>query len=162
MATHRGIANTGELFSQGLVETRRDDNGFWRPYIRFRQRPVRMCPFLQNSVTATGSIQGKCILHPFDKPLVCHLAPLGRILDLETNHEQWQVYEPAPGCPGMGIGELRTLSQELSPFQSRLDAEAEFFAELEKLSPTCIDEAEAIVRLFSFEVRAEIVRKIPG
>ena len=152
LARQRTMANTAELFSDGLVEPIRDGNGHWRPYIRFKRRPIRMCPFLQNEVTETGIVTGKCTMHPHSKPLVCQLAPLGRVLELENQHEQRQLHEPSPGCPGMGKGDRRTIAADMAEFRERLDEEAKFFATLEQLSPLCNSPEAAITKLFSFAV----------
>lgn len=87
------------------------EDGDPRPRIRFRKRPVRQCPFLENHLEETGALKGLCMLHPDFKPLVCHLAPLAREVQVEGSgyEETWSVVAPVEGCPGMGRGEPRKI-----------------------------------------------------
>lgn len=153
MAKHLGLSNTRDLFLQGLVEARQGENGYWRPMIRFRNRPIKMCPFLQNNLTEDKVLQGLCGLHPNSKPLICCLAPLGRVIDLAISIEQWEVYEPSPGCPGMNQGPERSLKNDIAILRSRLDKELEFFSMIEQAEP-CPDANSARDCLFSFDTQS--------
>ncbi len=149
MAQFKGFDRTSELFTQGLVEAIREESG-WRPRIRFRTKPARFCPFLQNNITEEGTLQGLCSLHPLFKPLVCHLSPLGRSLDLQENTQEWKVIAPVEGCPGMGKGAARKVNQDLEKFQTRLANEKEFFQFLQNNSPQYTLISEAILGLFDY------------
>ena len=152
MAQNRQLKNTKELFETGICEVRCTETGYWRPYIRFKTKPIRMCPFLENEVLENGQVRGLCQLHPIAKPLICHLAPLGRIIDLSNGNESWQLNEPSPGCPGMNQGAARTLHSDIRVFQQRLKEEAQFFLFLEQNSPNCPDPTSAIKNLFSIDI----------
>ena len=152
MAHHLKMKNTQELFNTGLCMVQSTDAGYWRPFIRFRTKPIRMCPFLENEVLENGQVRGLCQLHPDAKPLVCHLAPLGRLINLSDGVESWQINEPSPGCPGMDKGPVRNLPVEIMNFRQRLDEETHFFHFLEQNSPSCPDRASAIEKLFSIDI----------
>lgn len=154
LAQYRGFSDTGQLFTAGLVEAVREDSG-WRPRIRFRTRPRRFCPFLVNSLTEEGSLQGLCSLHPGFKPLVCHLSPLGRTLDLGEKTETWSVIPPVEGCPGMESGQERDSSEDLKPFRKRLEEERRFFELLQRRSPDIQTEEEAVRYLFTWPVEPD-------
>lgn len=152
MAEFQGMENTRELFTAGLVEAVREQSG-WRPRIRFRTRPRRFCPFLLNSITDEGTLQGLCRLHPEYKPLVCHLSPLGRTVDLADDSETWSVTPPVEGCPGMDRGGLRNSLQDLEPYRDRLDREKDFFQLLQTRSPEAETPEAAVDLLFSWPVK---------
>jgi len=155
LAKYCGLMNTRDLFIHGFVEARRDANGYWRPFIRFRVRPLRMCPFLLNDLEENGNLRGLCALHPNSKPLVCHLAPIGRTIDLANQQEKWGIHEPSPGCPGMKLGNTRSLKDGLIHLKTRLDSEIAFFSSIEQSSPDCPDADSASDRLFSYAVAAD-------
>ncbi len=118
-----GLSGLAELVSAGLVEEVWDEPGILRPRLRFRQRPFRFCPFLENDLAEDGILRGRCQLHPDFKPLVCQVAPLAREVDDdgETAVENWLVVPPVTGCPGMDRG--KKLALPLGEIRRRLDAE---------------------------------------
>lgn len=150
LAQFLGFNNTGDLFAHGYTEALQEESG-WRPIIRFKTRPFRFCPFLINNLTEDNQLQGLCSLHPRFKPLVCHLAPLGRTVDLAEGSETWVVAEPVRGCPGMGRGGIKNWKTETLDLQERLAEEVNFFRFLEEKSPGCKTAAEAVEKLFRWD-----------
>lgn len=128
MTSWLGLKKPQELRGSGYVvwfqEFLTDGRRYWRPRIRFRPRPWRHCPFLQNSVTPEGIYRGLCSLHPHSKPLVCQLSPLTREVTDDGNEfsELWSVIAPVEGCPGMGVGEPLDVSAP-RPLRHLLDRE---------------------------------------
>jgi Fe-S-cluster containining protein len=101
-----GLPDQAALVAAGLVEEVFEAPGFPRPRLRFRRKPFAFCPFLENGLDDSGTLLGRCRLHPDFKPLVCHLAPLAREVDDDGSAacEVWSVVAPVEGCPGMGRG----------------------------------------------------------
>jgi len=134
---HLGLSQATELRAAGLIEYAPHDAGFERARIRFRTRPFKACPFLQNElseqVAGTGQslpggwfLIGRCSLHPVAKPLVCHLAPWARLVTNTGNgsfHETWSVQAPSEACPGMHQGPVCDLEHDTQRLRERLDAE---------------------------------------
>jgi len=121
MAKYLGLHTTGELFDGAYVRLSEGEMGGFRPILVFKNSLIRFCPFLENRLAEDGSFLGRCRLHPFHKPLVCKLAPLGRWVDVKGN-DQWVFTEPVNGCPGCrenvrcsvaSIRETHTLEIEL-------------------------------------------------
>lgn len=139
-----GLPDRRQLFEQGWVEARQDDQGRWRPVLRFKQKPLRFCRFLENRVEEDGRVLGLCRLHPRFKPLVCHLAPLAREVELPSGRETWQVTAPVDGCPGMGRGNAKFPQAEVVPLRDRLQAEVEWFRTNEAASDRLQTAGQAI------------------
>lgn len=157
LAARLGLGDSAGLFAQGVAEARRTEAGHWRPYLRFKTRPRRMCRFLRNELADDGRLFGYCELHPDAKPLVCHLAPLGRVADLASGGQEWRVYEPSPGCPGLGRGPLLDFDRALdarADLRPRLAAELDFFAFLEERSPGVDTPERAAAELFAWPAAA--------
>lgn len=128
-----GLKDLEALEAAGLVERVCEAPGFARPRIRFRKRPFRFCPFLENDLGEDGLLRGLCRLHPDGKPLVCHLAPLAREVDDDgmLARETWQAVAPVDGCPGMDRG--AALELPAGEIRARLDREVLWMRqELEK------------------------------
>ena len=133
MAGFLNFETTGVLFEKGWVGEEKLDSGGFRPYIRFRENPMRFCPFLENRLDdESGELYGLCSLHPDHKPLVCSLAPLGRELqfpDLET----WFFVEPIEGCPGCKKKTRYEPAQVIEALKAQLDLEVKYFEVMENL-----------------------------
>lgn len=132
MATYLGFENTGLLFEEGWVAEESIDEGGFRPYISFKEKPFRFCPFLENRLEDDGTLLGLCNLHPRLKPLVCRLAPLGREVRLPA-FEEWFFAEPIQGCPGCKQSTVCSLQNEISPLEDDLNMELKYFTVLEAL-----------------------------
>ena len=126
LAEHAGLADEAALAATGLIEHVHEEPGFSRPRLRFRSRPLRFCPFLQNDLGEDGCLRGLCALHPRFKPLVCHLAPLAREVedDGASFTETWRMVAPVEGCPGMGRGSEPSLP--VGEIRRRLDREVDW------------------------------------
>ena len=135
MAKYLNLPTTGELFEQDWVGEQRLDRGGFRPYIRFKEKPMRFCPFLENRLEDDGELLGYCRLHPDRKPLVCSLAPLGRELEL-PNLETWFFTEPIEGCPGCDASKCCTPSQTIEPLREELELERLYFLVMETMQHT--------------------------
>jgi len=147
-------SSTEELFHQKLVTLVEGQNGAWIPRIQFRRKPFSFCPWLINDLGDEGVLRGFCSLHPHDKPLVCKLAPVGRIADLTEGSERFVLTAPTENCPGMESGCENSLAELKEELRKELDLEFRFFAILEKMSGMDKKEYEKIYRLdcaISFE-----------
>jgi len=125
LCNYLNLRNETELKAQGFIEYVFEDPGFYRPRLRFKKKPFAFCPFLKNSVSPAGQIEGFCSLHPHFKPLVCHLSPLARYVessDGEQFTETWEVLAPVEGCPGMGGKEV-SITEIMETLRPRLDRE---------------------------------------
>lgn len=93
-----------ELFEKKLIEWAPGQNNLILPKICFKTEPYPFCPFLINDYQENIGLRGLCSLHPEHKPLVCHLAPLTRQVDLETGEDSFGFIPPHPDCPGCSKG----------------------------------------------------------
>jgi hypothetical protein len=123
LAAHAGVDGESALLAGGFIENVWEEPGLWRPRLRFRRKPWAFCPFLTNDLGADGRLSGWCALHPRFKPLVCHLAPLARLVEDDGSGftETWQAVAPVEGCPGMGQGAAPGLPE--GELRRRLDRE---------------------------------------
>ncbi|OQY31110.1 MAG: hypothetical protein B6241_14785 [Spirochaetaceae bacterium 4572_59] len=105
MGRFLNMSHSIELFEKKLIEWAPGQNSLLLPKIRFKTEPFSFCPFLINDYQDELGLRGLCSLHPEHKPLVCHLAPLTRQIDLETGEDSFGFIPPHPDCPGCGRGE---------------------------------------------------------
>ncbi len=153
MALFLGYGHTSELFRQNVVLLDEGENGAWRPRILFKSyKKLRFCPFLENHLDDRGRITGLCRLHPKYKPLICRLAPLGRVWDAETGSEQWLFVKPAPDCPGVNSSRLNSLRETLQQYGSEIEEETAFLKKLQHLLEMK-SEPEAYQELYYFIVK---------
>lgn len=124
--------STGQLFEEGWVAEELLEKGGFRPFIRFREKPLKFCPFLENRLEDSGELLGLCKLHPSFKPLVCALAPLGREVQL-PNLEEWYFTEPIKGCPGCQKSRVCTFEREIEPLKEELHLELLYFEVMDAL-----------------------------
>ena len=133
MAEFLKLETTGNLFEQGWVDEGTLNEGGFRPYIRFKEKPMRFCPFLENRLDdESGVLSGLCRLHPGHKPLVCSMAPLGRELQF-PNLETWFFTEPIEGCPGCQKATRYDPAGMIGALKPDLDLESRYFQVMENL-----------------------------
>ncbi|MDC7224076.1 MAG: YkgJ family cysteine cluster protein [Spirochaetales bacterium] len=134
LSAYLGNCSGEELFLRRYV-TWDEKSGVKQPRLLFKEfQGIGFCPFLENRLEEDGTLKGLCQLHPHYKPLVCHLAPLTRSVDFETDREEFGFILPHPSCPGCepdeeGREELNyaSLPEEI---KSRLRREKEHFRTL--------------------------------
>jgi len=146
LVDYLGLSSALDSKARGLVAVVRETvagRQVWRPRIRFRQKPLRQCPFLVNDVDEAGVYRGLCSLHPAHKPLVCTLSPLSREVETgDSAREQWSFVPPVEGCPGVGRGSVLTLGPPPG-LRSTLDAEVAWMKRLIEQTPSLPDETAA-------------------
>jgi len=147
IAQKLGFPSTEQLFHQKFVKLAEGQNGAWIPRINFRRKPFPFCPWLINDLGDDSVLRGFCSLHPQDKPLVCKLAPAGRIADLAGGSEQYVLTAPTENCPGMESCCENSLSELKKELRHELDFELRFFALLESMSGRGRDAYERIYGL---------------
>ncbi|MBN2655663.1 MAG: hypothetical protein JXR86_01280 [Spirochaetales bacterium] len=160
MALRSGYSSTGELFSKKLIRLEQGQNGAWIPVINFKTKPFSFCPWLINDLGDDGVLRGFCSLHPYDKPLVCKMAPVGRIADLEAGREIFVLTPPTEHCPGMKVCEENRLSELKKELQPELDFELRFFAILEKMSGMPKEVYEELYRLDCTETFESLLKAL--
>lgn len=136
MARYKNFTHTKELFDSGLVHLIFAQNDAWIPQIKFKSmvhKKLIFCPFLINEFDDSNRLLGLCSLHPDFKPLICSMAPIGRVFDFKEQTEHYLFVKPAPDCPGVGIKKVNYLSDLEFQFEKELYYEKEFFRMLEQL-----------------------------
>lgn len=161
MARFLEFENTARLFKAGLVELRTGPEQLRLPYIRFKQRPYRFCPFLENHID-DDKISGLCRLHPGHKPLVCGLAPVSRTIDFENDQESWHFVKPAPDCPGVDSSQVNSLAGTIQTWSNELAYQTRFFHLLYRLSGSGKQFADEwfIRRLYNFDCQISFERQM--
>lgn len=132
ICTHLDLTSVKELFTKGLIELVRGQNGVKLPKIRFRKTPYPHCPFLINSLEECGTLKGYCSLHPYSKPLVCKLAPVSRIYDSEKELSTYFITKPTSTCKGEINDTPKYIQETIENNLDELRCEEEFYKELEK------------------------------
>lgn len=130
MARYLSLDHTEELMKKGYVLITRGQNGILLPQIRFKTSPFPFCPFLINDLTEDGTLRGLCSLHPHHKPLVCSLAPLGRVYDFDkplTKRAEYTYIRPTPECTGCEKGAPLPLADMEESLKSEIIYEEEFY-----------------------------------
>ncbi len=145
MAAYHKFNNSALLFRSGLVNLIRTKNNVYLPRIRFKVNPFRFCPYLIN-----GENTGLCKLHPQMKPLICSLAPAGRVIDFEDNSETWLFVKPAPDCPGAAVHHKNTLNELKEEFNAELEYQKRFFRLLNTIRFLKWERKDFLDRLYSF------------
>ena len=132
LARYHQFDNTQMLFDRGIVLLVRDQNMAFLPRLRFRLKPFAFCPYLMHEELGKKNIQTYCQLHAHFKPLVCSMAPVGRIIDLEKEEDQYVFVKPAPDCPGIKSKKENRLTDTLHAYQQELKFQSAFFRLLQK------------------------------
>jgi len=122
-----GYTKSEDLFDNRLVELGSGQNGIMMPKIKFKQSTIKFCPFLENELTDTDELLGKCKLHPQYKPLICSLSPVARQIDMASGKIEHWLVEPAPGCPGMDQSKINKLSSVLRDLDTELEFEKRYY-----------------------------------
>lgn len=148
MSRFHNYDNTKSLFDAGLIHLIKTDNGVFLPRIRFKVKPFCFCPFLINEEK-----QGICKLHPDHKPLICSMAPLGRVVDFENNSETYYLIEPAPDCPGMKSKVVNQLQDFKDEYATHLSYQERFFKLLEFLKDKNWSRSEFLELFYCFDCR---------
>lgn len=155
MARFLKMASTEKLFEQNYVQLFKHEHNVWLPEIKFKSRPLTHCPFLLNDADEYNYIQGLCSLHPEYKPLVCALAPVGRILDFDEKEDQFVFIKPAPDCPGIDIQKQNHLSNDIIQLEKELNWQKRFFKILDRLKKAEHSERYFPDNLYQFPVNTE-------
>ncbi|NOX88897.1 MAG: hypothetical protein GXO77_07715 [Calditrichaeota bacterium] len=170
MALFSGFTSTDRLFKQGTAELAQDVNhSVWRPRIRFKERPLRFCPFLINELSDDGRLKGFCRLHPHHKPLICALAPVGCEYDSRKKQASFLLVPPAARCPGMEKETHNKLHILTERYREALRYQSLYFELLELLKSKHLTEEDYREHLYTFKVNRPfkeiffgLMRKIRG
>ncbi|KAA3610762.1 MAG: hypothetical protein D8M58_21210 [Calditrichaeota bacterium] len=141
MALYEKYENTRQLFDNETVYLVKTQNDAWQPQIKFRALPsnkfnkksIKFCPFLINDLNDQNNLKGLCCLHPQKKPLICSMAPVGRVLDLKDDSEKFVFVKPAPDCPGVESKKIHYLDDIKNNLTAELEYEKRFFKILDSL-----------------------------
>lgn len=133
MARYLKMKSIKELFDQKYVRLFKNEHNVWLPEIKFKSRPLKFCPFLSNYADENNYIQGLCSLHPDHKPLICALAPVGRILDFDESCDKFVFMKPASDCPGIDSNKENQLSNDVAQNMRGLNLQKRFFNILEQI-----------------------------
>lgn len=149
IARRFNMANSGELFSSGLVKLVKVQNHVWTPQIVFKKEPFTFCPWLINDLGEDDVLRGFCSLHPHDKPLICKMAPAGRIVDLPSGEISYVLTPPTENCPGMTYEDQNSLSELKEALKEELDYEFRFYRLLEENAIAAMDRDRMMNEFYS-------------
>ena len=141
---------TGDLFQRGLVRPAIAENGSWIPRIQFRKKPLQFCPFLINDLDDDFHLKCYCRLHPHLKPLTCRMAPVGRIIDCNSDEINYVFIPPAEGCPGtksIHLCKIKDLEKEL---KQELDYDYKYYMILDSIINTKVWTQQVTEKLYYF------------
>ena len=138
IATYKGFRNTSQLFAEKTIQLVKGQNNAWVPQIKFKslkrsdateslRKNYIFCPFLINELDDQHKLKGLCSLHPDIKPLICAMAPIGRVLDFENRKEDFVFVKPASDCPGVESQKENLLNDFKDNFSDELAFELRFF-----------------------------------
>ncbi len=136
MASYKKFKHTKDLFDNNFVQLVKSQNEAWIPQIKFKSifsKKLKFCPFLINSIDENKLLSGLCSLHPKLKPLICSMAPVGRILDFKAQTEQFIFVKPAPDCPGVEIDKANNLADLKYQMKFELSHEKKFLKKLDQI-----------------------------
>jgi Fe-S-cluster containining protein len=155
MARYKGYRHSILLFENKLVYLVQNENNVWIPQIKFKsiaKKKHRFCPFLINELDENNRLLGLCSLHPEHKPLICSMAPVGRVIDFKEKSESFIFVKPAPDCPGVDIEKKNKLSDLQKVLKTELEYEKQFLQILDKASGRQLSERFYIDNIYSFPV----------
>jgi len=132
LARFKNYKHSKLLFDAALVVLVKEQNNAFLPRIRFKRKPYSFCPFLLHLQTNPETFITGCMLHPFHKPLICALAPLGRVIDLDENSDDYIFVKPAPDCSGVHSKQANSLDKVKTQYRQELDFQYRFFTLLQK------------------------------
>lgn len=127
------LQSSDQLFKRNLIRLVSVQNGVWTPQIVYKEFPFTFCPWLINDMGDDGFMRGFCSLHPFDKPLICKMAPVSRIVDFEKEKITYELTAPTDNCPGMDRSCENRLSDLKEELEQELDYEYRFYKILDRL-----------------------------
>ena len=153
MARFLKMESTRELFDQNyIILFQPEEHKVWLPEIQFKTKPLKFCPFLINEADDKNYIQGLCSLHPEHKPLICAMAPVGRVLDFDDNSDQFVFMKPAMDCPGVDEKKENHLSDDIKIYSEELNLQKWFFRILERLKEVDYSMDFYLANLYQFKV----------
>jgi len=163
MSKFLNFSNSGDLFKRNFVFLTKAENDFWRPQIRFKTKPFKFCPFLNNHIDEEKKLTGFCQLHSKYKPLVCSMAPIGKRYDFNEEKEEYIFHAPAPDCTGIHRDKLNTISELEKKYKLELTNQTITFHILDKIRIKKMFNEYEMKELYSFPVNQdfnEIILKI--
>jgi|GEM_PF-1596805 len=149
------LKNSRELFDNGLIRLVQIQNRCWTPQIVFRTSPFKFCPWLINDLGDDDVLRGFCSLHPEHKPLICKMAPAGRVVDFDNNQISYMMTAPTENCPGMDSTFENRLSVLKTELKKELDFEYRFYQILDKLEDKDISQSLMQLEYYCFDVNLE-------
>ena len=161
MARFLKMESTRELFDQNYVSLfKHNEHNVWLPEIQFKTKPLKFCPFLINEADDKNYIQGLCSLHPEHKPLICAMAPVGRVLDFDDNSDQFVFMKPAMDCPGVDEKKENHLHEDIKTYKDELNFQKRFFRILEQLKVVDYSKKYYQENLYQFSVEMDFNQTI--
>jgi hypothetical protein len=146
------LDHTEDLFQRGLVRPAIAENGSWIPRIQFRKKPFQFCPFVINDMDDDFHLKCYCRLHPHLKPLVCRMAPIGRIIDCTSGEIHYVSIPPVRECPGMKSYHLSTIAELEQELGTEFDYDYRYYMILDSIINTTIWTEEVTRALYYFSV----------
>jgi hypothetical protein len=155
MARFLKMSNSRECFDKGLVRLVQVQNGCWTPQIVFKTSPVKFCPWLINDLGDDDILRGYCSLHPGHKPLICKMAPAGRIVDFYNQTTSYVLTEPTENCPGMLSSAENRLSDLKEDLSVELAFESRYYRILDKVKETLVSRETMVEQYYTFQTERE-------
>ncbi len=152
------IKNSIEMFSRNLIKLVQVQNNCWTPQIIFKRIPFSFCPWLINDMGEDDILRGFCFLHPHSKPLICKMAPAGRIVDFEKNLITYKLTSPTENCPGMKSHRENILSDLKLQLEDELEYEYRFYRMLEQIKDKSYSKNLILKKLYSFDLNQGFVK----
>ncbi len=156
MARYLRFSHTRSLFEQDFVTLVQGQHRSWVPQIKFRERPFRFCPFLQNFTDEKDQLRGRCSLHGAYKPFICSLAPLGREIDFVRGQDRFLFVKPDPECPGPESSEEHRIKDIKESYSTELLYQSRFFRMLHDLDVLNYSSRKYMELLYIFPVDRSI------
>ncbi|MBI9098517.1 MAG: hypothetical protein JEY91_08555 [Spirochaetaceae bacterium] len=144
------FSSTGELFERRLVKLVQVQNNCWTPQIIFKKLPLEFCPWLINDMGDNDILKGFCSLHPTTKPLICRMAPAGRVVDFHNHQISYVLTPPTENCHGMKSTQENRLSLLERDIHDELELEYRFYRILENLKKVKIPEDVMLKKFYIF------------
>jgi len=144
-----------ELFNHKVVKLSKGENAAMLPYMHFKGKRLKFCPFLINDTKEDGQLYGLCGLHPQHKPLVCQLAPANRTVDLAADVIEYGFIEPTGHCPGMGVDCYNVMEEIVTKHTMELAYEYRFYRLLDVLIHCAWDEHKWLSGFYSFNLAVD-------
>ena len=155
------MESTRELFDQNyIILFQPEEHKVWLPEIQFKTKPLKFCPFLINEADDKNYIQGLCSLHPDHKPLICAMAPVGRVLDFDDDSDQFVFIKPAADCPGVDEKKENHLHEDIKAYKEELNFQKRFFRILEQLKVVDYSKKYYQENLYQFSVEMDFNQTI--